>query len=247
MANREKIDILVMRGTGRVQRYHLAAGWLRALWLTPLLLILLSAAALVVIKRQRANNVLLTSRIASMLAEHDSVGERLVRLENIEKVLRSQDAAELETLLASTNPDNPGWWKPKSADRKEDAKEKSAAHPDLSRLLSKVDANQAGVDNLRAKIENRRLLLGFDLSNLSPQSALAGRGEVTLIGNDATVYPLKAEKDDLAFQIQRFKQIATSLALPAKCDPKELYGIKLTMVDPAGKTIFSQVYPLSRD
>lgn len=246
MAKREKIDILVMRGTGRVARYHLAAGWLRALWIAPLCLLLLLAGALLVLRREHADNALLRQRLEATLAEHDSLGERLVRLENIEKILRSQDKTELETLLAAANPDNPDWWRSAAAAKKDVPREKTAPRPDLSRLLSRMDANKAGVDNLKATIENRRLRLGFDLSNLSPESALAGRSEVTVIANDAALYPLKGSAEDLSFQIQRFKQISTTLTLPAKCDPKSIYGIRLTMVDPAGKTIFSQVYPLSK-
>jgi hypothetical protein len=247
MTSQETVDILVMRGAGRVRRYHLAPGWLRALWLIPLCLAVLLAAALVVIKRQYDALDVQTKRAQSLRAELDTVGERLVRLENIEKILRSKDMTELETLLASVNPDNPDWWKP-SPQRKDGAEAKTEpAKPDLAKLLARIDVNQAGVDNLRAKIENRKLQINFDLSNLSPQSSLTGRGEIALIGNDTTLFPLKPEKDDLTFQIQRFKQIAASLPLPAKCDPKDVYGFKLTVVDPSGKPVFSQVYPLSKD
>lgn len=249
MANRDKIDILVMRGAGRVARYRLAAGWLRALLLTPLCLALLLAAALVVIKRQRDDAASLAKHYETLQAERDSVGERLVRLENIEKILRSRDSTELETLLASANPDNPGWWKLRSEERKDapDPKERETSRPDLTKLLSRVDANQAGVDNLWAKIDSRKLQLGFGLSNLAPQTSLTGRGEVALVGNDGGISPLKPEKDELSFQIQRFKQIAVNLALPAKTDPKDVYGLKLTVLDPAGKIIFSQVYPLTKE
>lgn len=247
MSRQEHLDILVMRGAGQVQRLRFRAGWLHALWLTPVLFVVLVAVAAGVIARQHAVNAQLVHRVDAMQSERDAVGERLLRLENIEKILRSQDSGELEALLAAAAPDNPGWFKPRTVERKDDPKDKSAARVDLARLLARVDANLAGVDNLRTKIDNRRLLLNFDLSNLSPQSALAGRGEVAVIGNDASISPVKDEKDDLAFQIQRFKQISTSFALPAKCDPKDLYGIRLTMADPSGKTIFSQVYPLSRE
>ena len=184
-----------------------------------------------------------------MRAELGTVGERLLRLENIEKILRSKDSTELETLLASVNPDDPDWWKPAPhrKDAPEIAKDRESPKPDLSKLLGRVDANLAGVDNLKAKIENRKFHLTFDLSNLSPQSNLTGRGEIALVGNDATLAPLKADKDELNFQIQRFKQVTAALALPAKCDPKDIYGFKLTVLDPAGKIIFSQVYPLGKD
>lgn len=249
MSSRETVDILVMHGAGRVRRYHMRPGWLRAIWLVPLLLLVLLAGALAVVRHQYAALAAETARAKSMRAELDTVGERLLRLENIEKVLRSKDMTELETLLASVNPDNPDWWKPASTQRKEtpETKERDSQKPDLSKLLGRVDVNQAGVDNLRTKFENRKFHVNFDLSNLSPQSNLTGRGEIALIGNDTTLYPLKADKDDLTFQIQRFKQVAATMSLPPKCDPKDLYGYKLTVLDPAGKTIFSQVYPLGKD
>lgn len=246
----EKIDILIMRGSGRVGRYHVAPFWVRLLWLGPLCLVLLLALAVALAWHYRQATSRLQDRIASLASEHESVGERLLRLENIEKVLRSKDATELETLLASVNPDNPAWWKPRAEERKdtpEPRERETAAKLDLGRLLSRVDTYQAGVDNLRAKFDNRKLQLNFDLSNLSPQSTLSGRGEITLVGNDASLVPLKAEKDELSFQIQRFKQIAVSLSLPVKAETKEFYGLRLTILDPAGKTIFSQIFPLPKE
>jgi len=251
MKHREKIDLLVMRGAGRVMRYRLSPGWLHAMWIIPLLLVIAIGLTCGLVARQQAANRRLQSRVTAMETEHDAVGERLLRLENIENILRSQDVGALDAFLAAASPDNPDWWRGKTSEHKDAAKDASkdkspAPRTDLSRLFARVDTNAAGVDNLRSAIENRRLVLGFDLSNLSPQSPLVGRGDVALIGNDATLSPLKDEKNDLAFQIQRFKQIATSFALPAKCDPKDVYGIRLTMVDPAGKTIFSQVFPLTQ-
>ena len=110
-----------------------------------------------------------------------------------------------------------------------------------------MDANQAGVDNLKAKFDNRRLNLGFDLSNVTPQTGLVGKVEAGLVGNDGSLWPLRADKDELSFQIQRFKQIAASLPLPAKLDPREMYGLRLVIVDPAGKPVFAQVFPLPKD
>lgn len=250
MSSRETVDILVMRGAGRVQRYHLRPFWLRAIWLAPLCLLVLLAASLVVVRYQYRALATATGQAKTMRAELATVGERLVRLENIEKILRSKDATELETLLASFNPDDPDWWKPAPKGKEsQEAKEKERDVPktDLSKLLARIDANQAGVDNLRAKIDGRKFQINFDLSNLSPQSNLTGRGEIALVGNDTRLYPLKADKDDLTFQIQRFKQVAATISLPSKCDPKDIYGFKLTVLDPAGKTIFTQVYPLAKN
>lgn len=239
MAGGQKVDILILCGAGRVGRYHVSPVWLDLLWIGPLVLILLLAGALAVAWQARQETAKIGAEAARLAVERQGVGERLLRLENIEQVLRAKDAGQLETLLASVHADDPNWWKPQAGD--------ASAQPNLSRLLARVDTNQAGVENLRARFDNRKLQLNFDLSNLSAQASLTGRGEVVLLGNDATLTPLKPDRDELAFQAQRSKQIAVSLPLPAKLDTRELYGLRLTLLDPAGKTLFSQVFPLPKD
>lgn len=249
MAGRDKVDILILRDAASVKRLRIGAGLLRALWLAPLLLLLLLAAAVAVASHLRRDNVDLERRAAGLQGDLDAAGERLARLDDIERVLRTRDLTALETLIGSYNADNPAWWKPRHEEPKDkaDSKEREIPRPDLARLLARVDASQAGVDNLRVKIENKRLQLNFDLSNVTPQTNLVGRVEAGLVGNDATFTPLKAEKDELAFQIQRFKQIAASLPLPQRIEARDIYGLRLTIVEPSGKTVFSQVYPLPRE
>lgn len=250
MAASGKVDILILRDAASVRRLRVPAGLLRALWIGPMLLLLLLGAAVAVAYHLREDNVALARRASAMQSELDATGERLLRLENVEKVLRNRDVTELETLIGSYNADNPGWWKPSRPEEpreKPEAKDREVPRPDLGKLLARIDANQAGIDNLRVRIENKRLLLNFDLSNVTPQTNLVGRVETGLVGNDATFVPLRPEKDDLAFQIQRFRQIAASLPLPARFEARDIYGLKLSVVDPAGKTVFSQVYPLPKD
>ena len=252
MAGSGKVDILILRDDAGVRRFRLPGFATRLLWIVPLLLLALLAAATAVAYYLRQDNRAMDGRVQSMRAELDAAGEGLLRLENVERILRSRDVTELETLIGSYNADNPGWWKPREErqnvkEQQPEKPEKEASRPDLAKLLARVDLNQAGVDNLRAKIENRRLQLNFDLSNVTPQTGLIGRVEVGLVGNDASLTPLRAEKDELSFQIQRFKQIAASLPLPPKSEPKDVYGLRLVIVDPTGKAIFSQIYPMSKE
>ncbi|MEL7640594.1 MAG: hypothetical protein AAGU21_13205 [Solidesulfovibrio sp.] len=247
MAAGEKVDILILRDAAGVRRFRVSLLVLRMLWLTPLGLLLLLAAAVAVGHHLRQDNLDLAAQAKAMRGELDAAGQGLITLQNIEKVLRSRDVTELDTLIGSYSAANPGWWKPKAEEGKAEPREREAARPDLARLLARVDANQAGIDNLRARIENKKLLLNFDLSNVTPQTNLVGRVEAALVGNDASLVPLRPEKDELSFQIQRFKQIAASLPLPAKTEARDIYGLKLTILDPAGKTVFAQVYPLPRE
>ena len=247
MAAGEKVDILILRDAAGVRRFRVPVFFLRFLWLCPLILAVLLAGAGYAAYRLRTDILELAGKVRGMHAELDAAGEGLIKLQNIEMILRSRDVTGLETLIGSYNADDPGWWKPKSVDDKGKVEPREGARPDLSRLLARVDANQAGIDNLRARIDNKKLQLNFDLSNVTPQTNLVGRVEAALVGNDATLLPLKPEKDQLSFQIQRFNQIAVGLPLPAKIDAKDIYGVKLAVVDPSGKTVFSQVYPLSRE
>jgi hypothetical protein len=250
MTGSGRIDILILRDAAGVGRYRLPVWLARALVLAPLGLLLLLGAAVAVAYHLRQDNLDRVGQAAQLRQEIDAAGESLMRLENIERSLRSKDVTELETLLGSYNPDSPDWWKPRAEERREPAApavETGRERIDLSKLLARVDANQAGVDNLKIKFDNRRVNLGFDLSNVTPQTGLVGRVEAGLVANDGTLLPLKGEKDELSFQIQRFKQISASLPLPAKADPRDLYGLRLVIVDPAGKTIFAQVYPLPKE
>ncbi len=251
MAGSGKVDVLILRDDAGVRRFRLPGFAARLLWIVPLLLLVLLAAAVALAYHLRQDNQAMAGRVQSMRTELDAAGEGLLRLENVERVLRSRDVTELETLIGSYNVDNPGWWKHReerqNAKEQPEKPEKEASRPDLGKLLARVDLNQAGVDNLRARIENRKLQLNFDLSNVTPQTGLVGRVEVGLVGNDASLTPLRAEKDELSFQIQRFKQIAASLPLPQKFEAKDVYGLRLVIVDPSGKAIFSQIFPLAKE
>ncbi len=250
MASGEKIDILILRDAAGVRRFRLPLLFFRLLWIFPLVLAALLAAAVAVGYHLRRDNLELAGKVKAMHGELDAAGEGLIKLQNIEMILRAHDVTGLETLIGSYSAADPGWWKPRAEEEKPgkpEPREREAAKPDLARLLSRVDANQAGIDNLRARIDNKKLQLNFDLSNVTPQTNLVGRVEAAIIANDATLIPLKPEKDELSFQIQRFKQIAASLPLPVRIEARDVYGVKLAVVDPSGKVVFAQVYPLSKE
>lgn len=249
MVGSGRIDILVLRDAANVGRYNLPVWLARLLVLTPAVLVLLLAAAVAVAYHLHRDNTALTERGAALRLELDAAGEGLLRLANLEKVLRGKDPTELKTLVGSYNPDNPGWWKSHFAAGQDagPAQAEGRERPDLSRLLARVDANQVVVDNLRIKFDNRRLNLGFDLGSAGHQAVLSGRLELGLVGNDGGFLPLKCEKDELSFQIQRTKPVSLSLALPAKIEPRDLYGLRLVVVDGAGKPVFAQVYPTGKE
>jgi len=250
MASGGKISILIMRDDAGVRRMRLSPFWIQSgLWAVAFLIL---AAALFAAGAMYYRGIVAESERAAQDARRlaTDAADRLKRLDEIETILRSKDATELQTLLGSYNPDAAAWWKPAvetppvpATPEKADT---AAAKIDLRKLLDKVDLNQAGVDNFKSKVENGKLAVSFDLSNLSPQTALSGKAELLVLTNDGVLHPLKADKDELTFQIQRFKQVAVHLALPQGVNPADMYGMRITIADPAGKTIYNAVYPVER-
>ena len=251
MASGGKISILIMRDDAGVRRMRVSPLWIKSgLWAVAFLALaaVIFAAGAVYYRGIVAESEKAAQAAKTMAAE---AADRLKRLDEIETILRAKDPTELQTLLGSYNPDAAAWWKPAVAETPAapatpDKAEAATARIDLRKLFDKVDLNQAGVDNFKSRIENNKLLVGFDLSNLSPQTALAGKAELGILANDGTLHPIKPDKDELTFQIQRFKQVAVQFALPQGVAAADIYGLKIGIADPAGKTIYTAVYPFER-
>lgn len=249
MGSGGKISILIMRDDAGVRRMRLSPFWIQTgLWAVVFLIL---AATFFAAGAMYYRGIVAESERAAQEARRlaADAAERIRRLDEIEGVLRAKDLTELQTLLGSYNPDAAAWWKP-AVETPAAATPEKADTPtpkiDLRKLLDKVDLNQAGVDNFKSKVENGKLAVSFDLSNLSPQTALAGKAELLILTNDGVLHPLKAEKDELTFQIQRFKQVAVHLALPQGVNPADIYGLRITIADPAGKIIYNSVNPVER-
>ncbi len=250
MASGGKISILVMRDDAGVRRMRLSPFWIRAaVWGVAILAVVAAGSAVGAYYYQ---GLVGASEKAAQNAERQAkqAQDRLSRLDEIETILRSKDITGLETLLASYNPEGEPWWKPAGPETPPAAasekSEPAAGKIDLRKIFDKVDLTQAGVDNLKFKIENGKLAVSFDLSNLSPQTALAGKAEMLLLANDGALHPLKVEKDELTFQIQRFKQVAVQAPIPQGTAQNDIYGLKMIIHDPTGKVIYSAVYPAER-
>jgi len=255
MGAKGKISILVMREDAGVRRLKVSPGFLRFLiWL---FVAFCAAAALAGYASyyywKQSNEVLAEN--ALLKDQSDSSKDQLVKLASLEGILKSGDQTELKTLLGSYNAD--------AAERlecpKEEAPEPAPAAPaaadgkepecpktDLRAIFERVDMTLAGVDNFKASIDNKHVRVSFDLSNVSPQTALSGDAECQILTNGGELLPLKTKREDLNFQIQRFKQVSATSALPPKVEPGDVYGVKMIIKDPDGKIIFSNVYPLSK-
>ncbi|MFP5221682.1 MAG: hypothetical protein ACLGSA_05280 [Acidobacteriota bacterium] len=265
MAPPGKLNLIWFRDQEPAKRLCIRSGWIRAVTYFMVFVTLCAAGGIFAAYE-------FWRRGQEMLAERREVEKRLSdtllkleRLQNIEKLLQTSDSNELSQLLAgmgletsaskaqaSAKPgrdakDSPKDTKdvPKDAARNGASDRDRPAGFDLASVMGKVDLGQVGVENFRARIEPKGLSYGFDLSNQMPQ-ALSGNGQLLAVSREGNLIPVQTGKDDLGFNIQRFKQIAAMAPLPQGVDPGAVFGVRLVLTNASGKTIFSETYPLAQ-
>jgi len=261
MPSKGKISLIWFRDDEPARRMRLHSAWFRALTYLAVCLVLLALGGVYsgwefwqrsrVIGEEKRG---VEKRLAETLL-------RVERLENIDKLLRTTDPSELTQLLAGLGLETPSAKnqaaqpaagkreQPKKDQPPEKEKQPEKEKPtgfDLANILSKVDLGQVGVENFRFKVDAKNVNSSFDLNNLTPQTALSGGGKLLAIGRDGTMIPLETGKDDLAFQIQRFKQVNAQAPLPAQLEAQNVIALRLVISNASGKTIFSETYPLAQ-
>ncbi|WP_173086334.1 hypothetical protein [Fundidesulfovibrio magnetotacticus] len=269
MSDKGKLNLIWFRDQESARRLRLRPGWIRAATYL-LVLMLITAAGGVFASYQfwrRAQDGQTERRDLEKRLSETLI--RLERLQNIEKLIQTSDAQELAQLLAGMGVDPSVKAQPqpapqaKSGKDAKDAKDSKAQPPaqnaappqappaerpggfDLAAVVGKVDLNQVGVENFRVRLDAKSIQYSFDLANLMPQS-LAGSGQLFAVSREGTLTPVQTGKDDLAFSIQRFKQVSAQAPLPQGVEPSALYGFRLVLGNASGKTIFSETFPLAQ-
>jgi len=226
-----KFNVLMMRDDSPVRRYRLSPGWLKTAIFALLFLVLLAGGGGWAGYTFWQKNRDLRAEKGTMERQLRDANMELERLQNIDKILKSNDPEDMQSLLGSMSAESP---------------RPAPTRPplDLRRLFTRVDLQQVSVDNLQAKYTGNGLQVIFNLNNLL-NATLSGDAVLTLITTEGKELQVKLNRNDLSFQIQRFKQIRTVLPMPPKHDKDSLFGLRLKIANPKGQTIFSETYPLS--
>lgn len=227
----DKYSVLLMRDDARVRRFRLSPLWLR---LAVYSLILLAAAAAgggytgYTFWQQNSG---LQAETASLQREIRELNMKLERLQNVEKILNSNDPEELQALLGNVTIEPAQPAKPPI---------------DLSALLHKVDMQVVKVDNISARAGNgRSVRLQFDLNNLATDRTLSGEVSVTLLGRQGQTRPVRAANpEDLSYSISRYKKVRANLTVPDSMALNEVYALIIS-IDSNGKTVFRDTVPVS--
>jgi hypothetical protein len=249
-----KLNLIWFRDEQPARRLRVRPAWIRAASYLLMLMVLAAAGGAFA-------SYQFWRRTQQMQNERREVEKRLSetllkleRLQNIEKLLQTSDQSELSQLLAGIGVETPATKALASAKTSKDSKDLSRNTPtdkdkpagfDLEDILGKVDLGQVGVENFRTKVDAKTVSYAFDLSNLMPQ-ALTGNGQLMAVTRSGGVFPVATGKDDLAFSIQRFKQVSSQAPLPSGVEPGNLFGFRMVLSNASGKAIFSETYPFSQ-
>lgn len=228
-----KYNVLMMRDNSPVRRYRLSPLWLKTFVYLLLILCVVAAAGGWAGFTFWTENADLKEQLASTQRELRDARIEMERLQNIDSILKSNDPEELQALLGTVSSG-------------EKTPPKPAKPPvDLRRLFKRVDLQQVGVDNLQAKVAGSKIRISFNLNNLISSGSISGVVGVSLLTTDGNELRPKVNKDDLEFQIQRFKKIQTAFNIPGKTSMAKVFGIRLSIKNSSGQTLFSETYPLS--
>jgi len=226
-----KYSVLFMRDDTDVRRFRLSPFWLRLFFFSQIFFLLCAVGGMYMGLRGWWQN-------AELLAQKKKLEQRLVdaevrleRLGNMEKILQSYDPKELQALLTS-------------ATTQPEAKEEPKPEINLKKIFTRVDTRQVGVENLQARTSGSKVSLSFELNNMQTTKSMAGVVDIALVKRNGAVVDLKTNKNDLTFQIQRFKRIRTAFTMPGGLKVEDIFGIRLGIRDNDGKIIFLETFPL---
>ncbi|WP_461209820.1 hypothetical protein [Desulfocurvus sp. DL9XJH121] len=233
--SKAKYNVLMMRDNSPVKRFRMSPVWLKlGLYLFLLLVFCAGAGGYFGLTFWEENRVL-RDDLLSMQRELREARIELERLQNIDKILKSNDPAELQALFGNVV----------AAPAKERPAPPPAPKINLAQVFKRVDLQQVKVDNLQAKFEGAKVRVTFNLNNLQTDETVSGRADMELVTTSGKDRPLTLNNNDLVFQIQRFKQISTTFALPASVTRNDAFALRLVIRKPSGQVIFSETYPFA--
>ncbi|WP_022663435.1 hypothetical protein [Paucidesulfovibrio longus] len=239
--NDAKYSILFMRDDLDVRRFRLNPFWLKSIFVSLTLLVLVAAAGIYFGATSLRDNLRLRHENKELSQRLDEAELRLSTLGNMEKILESYDTKELQSLLSPEKAETP------EAEAKPTAPSEPAKPAvDLSSIFAKTDTGAVRLEDVRLEIEQKQVLVSFNLLNNLGNTQLSGDTRLALVANNGEVIELPAKNADLSFQIQRRKPIRARVPLPDGLDRANVFGLRLTVTREDGKVVFSETYPQYR-
>ncbi|MGE4299256.1 MAG: hypothetical protein AB7E47_14660 [Desulfovibrionaceae bacterium] len=238
--SRDKYSVLLMRDDTRVKRFRFSPLWLKLMLYCFLLLAVAAAGGGYAGFTFWKSNSLLRNELQSLERELRETRLDLERLQNVEKILKSNDPEELQSLFGSITVHPEG-------DNASQAAPPPPPSINLAKLFKRVDNGEARLDNIILKDDgDGTLKLSFDINNTNQNKALSGNVKLVFLTADGQSHAIDAKEADLSFLIQRYKKIVTSFVIPAGLTQKDIFGLRMTIITSEGDIIFSDTFQIAR-
>lgn len=111
------------------------------------------------------------------------------------------------------------------------------------RAFTRQSSGSIAVDNIRLSLGGSTVNASFDLNNRAGEP-LSGEVHLLLLKTDGALQELDWPAQDLTFQIQRFKRIATSAKLPEGAARRDVLGLRMEITNSSGELLFGETFAL---
>jgi len=224
----DKLNLIIMRDDSRVRRYRVRVSWFRFFLYAQIVLILAAGLGAYGGFTYWIKKLELIQANAALRENISEMQIHLERLQNIEKILKTNDPEEIQALF-------------RLGTREKHALAQQTV--DLQEVFVAKDLQMIRVSNLQLRRAGDGLRLNFELNNLV-KGTLAGTTSVYYVVRDATVIQAQGEENELSFEIQRFRKVNSMLQLPSGIILEDIFALRLVIANNEGKSIFIQTYPL---
>lgn len=228
MSKDDKLNLIIMRDDSRVRRYRVRVSWFRFFLYAQIVLILAAGLGAYGGFTYWIKKLELIQANAALRENISEMQIHLERLQNIEKILKTNDPEEIQALF-------------RLGTREKHALAQQTV--DLQEVFVAKDLQMIRVSNLQLRRAGDGLRLNFELNNLV-KGTLAGTTSVYYVVRDATVIQAQGEENELSFEIQRFRKVNSMLQLPSGIILEDIFALRLVIANNEGKSIFIQTYPL---
>lgn len=111
------------------------------------------------------------------------------------------------------------------------------------RAFTRQNTGSIAVENIRVSVGGSTVHASFDLNNRVGEP-LSGEVHLLLLKTDGALQELEWPAQDLTFQIQRFKRIATSAKLPEGAARRDALGLRMEITNSSGELLFGETFAL---
>ncbi|GAU08546.1 hypothetical protein [Desulfoplanes formicivorans] len=116
----------------------------------------------------------------------------------------------------------------------------------LNDIFGSIDKNVLIASNVQAKFIKKFINLSFDINkrNFEDNGVVNGNVVIHIVSSSGDVVDVET-RSDMFFELRRMKQYNVRIPIPKQLVKNDIFGIRITINQSPGKTVFRETYLLS--